>query len=118
MRAIILFLFVGVAAFSCKDDDAAPLVCGYADPTVMPWLKAKIAEYQNSSQAKTTYLQQGETGGSYLFWFNSCCVDCSFKVSYYNCEGVEVDFHTPIKVEDQLQNVKVIWKSGDNECNI
>jgi hypothetical protein len=122
MRTLILFLFLSIATFSCKDDNpAGPNVCNTEDPTSMPWLKAKIMQYKNKNDEKETYLNQGEIkekyGSGYLFWFSSCCTICTpMEIKYYNCDGEQVTLPPTVGFESPFVDTKVIWTGRNSTC--
>lgn len=114
MKAPILILFLALAALSCKDNDKGPKSCGYSDPTVMPWLKAKIKEVQNDPDA---YLVQGEYNGSPIFYFGTCCAACDVWIRYFDCNGEEVTFPINIRPQQNVTNTKVIWQPENGTCS-
>jgi hypothetical protein len=120
MRISILVLFVVVSAFSCKDnDDNGPKACGYSDPTVMPWLKARINSYKGNSLESTMYVQQGElTNGGYVFWLATCCQACDFMMEYYDCDGEKIEPSPFLSSSNPVINIKVIWKGENFECQL
>jgi hypothetical protein len=113
MKASVLFFVLALAAISCKDKDE-PAICGVDDPVnELEWLKAKIAELDNSELSrKYFYVVQADYNGQVIFYVNNCCPMCSTVILYYDCAGNE------LKSVDtsQVRNGKRIWASAQLEC--
>ncbi len=112
----LCFLFF----LSCTKDDVQK-ACYNEDPVEeLEWLSSQISELEAGSLSEYQYIKQAEYKGELVFVFGNCCPFCGSVFSVYNCSGEKIG-HLGNREEDidfsKLENVTLIWKPNNSQCN-
>ena len=120
-RLSCTLIFSGLLAFSCTDDLDPVVGCDMDNVFDLPWLAERIEGLEDSDIGRNySYLHSGQYDSQTVFVFGSCCPYCSMAPpSLYDCSGNELGRLGTGGIEwGDIKDLKVIWKSSDNSCNI
>ncbi|WP_439489849.1 hypothetical protein [Algoriphagus sp.] len=114
-KALYPILFCLVLSFACKDNEDPATACGVSDPVEnIPWLKQLAEESATGGLAEFSYIAQAKYRGKRVFYWGSCCPNCSWALILLDCSGDRVAGEYTF---DDLDDQKVIWRPENSQCS-
>ncbi|WP_057939741.1 hypothetical protein [Algoriphagus resistens] len=107
-------LFCLLFSFACDEKEDPATACGVSDPIEnIPWLKQWAEESAKESMAEFSYIAQAKYKGKRVFYWGSCCPNCSWALVLRDCEGDRINDEISF---DDLEDTQIIWDPEDSQC--
>jgi hypothetical protein len=108
---ILSFLLIG---FACQENDDPATACGVNDPIEnIAWLKQLAEESSTGGLSEFSYISQAKYKGKRVFYWASCCPNCSWALILRDCDGEALDQNITL---DELEDIQVIWRPENFQC--
>lgn len=112
---LLLSIFGLLSLSSCKEFNTID-ECGCDDPVQeLEWLQDLIADIESQSLSEFAWIMRFRYKGEYYFIVGSCCPNCLWAPTYYDCRGNKIeDFEGNEDVMKAWQGKegRVIWQGG------
>lgn len=120
-RTAILLLAFAMSFSACSEDEVIPLQACDTDNVLedLSWL-AELTEEQEQSfiGQNFSFISTGKIKNRRVFILQNCCPYCASIFPVYSCSGEVLGSIGEEGFEfDDIQNIEVIWKSSENNCN-
>lgn len=117
---IYLIFFLVCFSFSCSDDTDPIRACNVENVLDLSWLQELIAQTEKFEIGRDyTFISMGIYDSQTVFLLNNCCPLCNSIVPVYDCSGNTLGTIGSEGISaDEITDLKVIWKSSNNSCNI
>ncbi|MEB2775026.1 hypothetical protein SYJ56_06895 [Algoriphagus sp. D3-2-R+10] len=114
-KSLFPLLFCLLFSFACQESDDPATACGVSDPIEnIAWLKQLAEESATGGLAEFSYIAQAKYKGKRVFYWGSCCPNCSWALVLRNCDGNRINDEISF---DDLEDTKVIWQHENSQCN-
>ncbi|QDH78381.1 hypothetical protein FKX85_04730 [Echinicola soli] len=114
----LLFACFLVLSLSCKEEEEPVIMsCGVENPTEeLEWMQELIAEIESTEMGRHyTTIQSGYYEGDFYYFDSSCCPNCFYVPTIFNCQG-ESQEDLDISISE-MTDIELVWKSEENQCN-
>lgn len=115
-KSIYPLLFCVLFSFACDEKEDPAIACGVNDPIEnIPWIQQWVEESANDSMVEFSYIAQAKYKGKRVFYWGSCCPNCSWAFVLRDCSGNRIEGEYTF---DDLKDREVVWKPDNYQCNL